>query len=387
MSILNTIHTKISKINRSVETIITKFHRSYLVLVCLLAIMGYILVLLPPFMIIVACVNIFEILSMGDIANWQRGLIWLTILIISTLFTYRSSQIKISPPTGLNVLEEKLPEIFKLTQQFISHFKKPVIERIVITSNYELDIVKVPKFALPIWSMNTLVIGLPVLLCHAPKEFECMVARRIGQFSKRSNPISNWAYQLRAVWKQYHLAYSKQKFPDSIILKWIYGAYANLYSLISTYSARRDELNADTYAMELFSHEDVRKMITADATYQWFLKELYWPAINKKAAAKIKSPLTPYKNITGTINANLKEEKLQFVIEKAFKAKLHVHDPAAPMQQRLTNVGHDTPSLSVRTGDTAAVKYLGDSLNNVIGLIDKLWLNNNNIRSHKNNKK
>ena len=76
------------------------------------------------------------------------------------------------------------------------------------------------------------------------------------------------------------------------LLKWIFEAYAHLYRAASIHAARKDELNADTAAMELFSHDDVRQMITADATYQWFLQAHYWPAIDKVAATKTKTPTT-----------------------------------------------------------------------------------------------
>lgn len=381
MSIFSPLHARISRtlnnIYRRVDTITTRFYRAYFVFICLVALTGYALVLIFPILAIIAGNNIYRISLQGDAIDWQGAAIWSLVLILSSLLSYRISRIKLSPPVGLTIAEAKMPEIFKLVQQYQTHFKRPSIQRIVITSNYELDIVKVPKFALPIWSMNTLVIGLPVLLCLSPKQFECMLARRIGQFSKRHNPITNWIYQLRAIWKQYHFAYSKQKYPDSYLLKWLYGVYASLYTSVSRHAARKDELNADSYAMELFIHDDVREMITADATYQWYLQEYYWPAINKIASVKTKSPLTPYRSITAAIQTNFKEEKLKPLIHKALKAETNRKSPVPSMLQRLENVGHDSPYLSENTGDTAAIKYLGDSTINVVNLIDKLWLKDN----------
>ncbi|MES0326627.1 MAG: hypothetical protein ABUK13_00405 [Gammaproteobacteria bacterium] len=376
MSISDSIHRLLDKYDNEIEAFIAKFPRAYLTVVFLVALIGYALVLLPPLLIISASYNLYEIISIADIANWISALIWLSVLIISSLISYRGSQIKITPPAGLTVSEEKLPEIFKIVREYQDYFKRPEIHRIVITANYELDIVKVPKFALPVWSINTMVIGLPVLLCHSPKQFECLVARRIGQFSKSQNPVTNWLYQLREIWKQHSFAYSKLKSPDSYFLKWIYAKYASLYESVSVYAARSDELNADTYAIELFHNDVVRDMITAYMTYQYYLQEHYWPAINKIASIRTKPALTPFHNMTAAIQTNLKEEKLKSLINKVFKAEPQRNVPTPSMLQRLENIGHDTPYLSDNTGDAAAVKYLGESLNNVINLIDKLWLNN-----------
>ncbi|MDH5388838.1 MAG: hypothetical protein OEY06_10365 [Gammaproteobacteria bacterium] len=380
------INSMLSNISRRADSIITKFYRVHFVFVCLLAIIGYGLVLLFPILAILSATNIYEIILEGDAIDWQGAGIWMLVLVLSSLLSYRISRIKLDPPVGLTVAEEKLPEIVKLVQQYQAHFKQLDIQRIVITTNYELDIVKIPKFALPIWSMNTMVIGLPVLLCLSPGQFECMVARRIGQFSKRTNPITNWIYQLRSIWKQYYFAYSKQKNPDSYILKWLYAAYASIYTSASVYAARKDELNADSYAMELFTHEDVREMITADATYQWYLKERYWPAINKIASIKSKPALTPYHNITAAILTNFKEDKIKSLTNKVFKTETHRKSPYPTMLQRLENVGHDSPYLPENTGEVAAAKYLGESQKSVVNLIDTLWLKDN-MESHKRSKK
>ena len=362
-------------LHKSIESAITKAPGAYLGVVCLFALIGYTLIILPPLLIISASSNIYENISTGGLINWLFALVWLFVLIISALISYRASQIKLPPPTGLTVSEEKLPKIFNFVQECQDNFTRPTIHRIIITTNYELDIIKVPKFALPVWSTNIMVIGLPVLLCHSPKHFECMLARRIGQFSKKQNPINNWLYQLREIWKQYALAYSKLKSPDSYFLKWIYEKYASLYGLISIHAARLDEINADTYAMELFINEDIRQMITADMTYQRFLEKHYWPAINKIAAIRTKPALTPYQNMAAAVKTNLKEEKLQSLINTAFKAEPDRKSTTPAMLKRLENIGHDTPALTENTGDTAAVKYLGESQNSVINLIDKLWLN------------
>lgn len=355
----------------------TKYYRSYLTIVCVFALIGYGLVILFPLLTIAAGINLYENLSTSDAINWPFVAIWSVVLILSALFSYRSTRLKISPPTGLTLAEEKAPEIFKLVKKFQDHFKRPAIQRIVVSSNYELDIIKVPKWSLPIWSTNVMVIGLPVLLCHTPKQFECMVARRIGQFSKRHNILTNWLYQLRAIWKQYNLAYGKQKSPDSYLLKWLFGAYASIYRSISVIVARKDELNADTYAMELFIHDDVQEMITANAIYQHYLEEQFWPAIEKIASIKKQTPLAPYQNMATTIQTKFKNEAPSSLINKAFKSQPDRKDPVPSLKDRLDNIGHDTPHISENTGETAANQYLGALSSGVINLIDKLWQNEN----------
>jgi hypothetical protein len=270
--------------------------------------------------------------------------------------------------------EEKTPELFKLAQRHTSYFKRPEIHRIVITANYEVDIVKTPMWALPVWSTNTMVIGLPVLQSLSKAQFECVVARRIGQFSKRYNPVTNWLYQLRAIWQQYRVIYSKQKSYGFEPLKWYFAAYAPLYTMVSLYAARLDELNADSYAMEVFNHEDVLEMITADALCRWYLQHQFWPAVYKIASVDKKSLPTPHKKMASAVQALKNGEKLDALIERIYKGKPQPGDTTPSLPDRMKNIGHDKPRMKNQTAGNAAEFYLGTSCKGVIDVIDKLWL-------------
>ena len=375
MEIFDRIHTKINNFYKRVSAVVRKFYRTYVFIVVLLALAGYALIFLFPALVLISIGRLYDVLPNTDLNNWQPAVIWLVTLVVATLFSYRIIRIKPNQPEGLRLAVEKTPELFKIVEQYRSHFKRPKIDRIVVTKEYELDIIKVPLWGLPIWSTNTMVIGLPVLLCFPQKQFECMLARRIGQFSKRHNPILNWLYQLRSIWKQYSITYGRQKYIDRFFLKWMISAYASIYSSISTYAARLDELNADTYAMEIFIHDDVREMITADSVYSYYMKQRYWPAIEKIASVKADASLTPYKNISASLLNTMKDSKLRSLVNEVFKTELDRKNPRACLKQRLENIGHDAPYMSDATGEPAATKYLGASANAVISLIDKLWLN------------
>jgi len=374
MVIFSSARTLLLKPYGFIESLIHKFPRFYLGCVVLLALSGYAFVLLFPLLVPVGLLNIYEILMLGDIANWQAALIWLTVVLVAALVSYRISQIKPKTPVGLTLSEDKAPELFKLVQQHHTYFKRPEIHRIVITANYELDIVKTPMWALPVRSTNTMVIGLPVLQSLSKEQFVCVVARRIGQFSKRYNPLTNWLYQLRAIWQQYRVIYSKQKGLGIEPLKWYFIAYAPFYTMVSLYAARLDELKADTYAMELFNHEVVLEMITADALCRWYLQNQFWPAVYKIASVETKSLPTPHAKMASAVHAFKNGEKLDSLIDKVYKEKPHSGDTTPSLQDRIKNIGHDKPYMKKDTAGNAAEFYLGASVKGVIDVIDKLWL-------------
>jgi hypothetical protein len=357
-----------------IESLIHRFPRFYISCVALVAISGYAFVLLFPLLVLAGLFNIYKVLAVSDATNWQAALTWLVIVFVAALTSYRSTQIKPKPPVGLTLAEDKAPGLFKLVQQHHSYYKRPAIHRIVITEQYEMDIVKTPMWALPVWSTNTMIIGLPVMQCLSPKQFECMVARRIGQFSKRYNPITNWLYQLRSIWHQYRVSYKQQKGFGIEPLKWYFSVYAPMYAMVSVYAARQDELNADTYAMELFNDRDVLEMITADTLCRWYLHNQYWPAVHKIASLDTKSLPTPHTKMSSAVHAIKNGERLDNLIDNTYREQPDSGNAMPSLQERIRNIGHQKPSMEKDTTENAAVFYLGASVKGVIDVVDKLWL-------------
>jgi Zn-dependent protease with chaperone function len=374
MIIPSSARTRLLKPFGFIESLIHKFPRFYLGCIVLLALSGYAFVLLFPLLVLAGLLNIYEIFALGDIANWQAALIWLVVVLVAALVSYRLSRIKTKTPVGLTLPEDKAPELYKLAQQHHAYFKRPEIHRIVITADYELDIIKTPMWALPVWSTNTMVVGLPVLLSLSKEQFQCVLARRIGQFSKRYNPITNWLYQLRSIWQQYRVIYREQNGFGFEPMKWFFAAYAPFYQMVSLHAARLDELNADTYAMELFNHEAVLETITADALCRWYLHNQFWPAVNKIASIETKSLPAPHAKMASAVHAIKSGEKLDGLIDEVYKQKPRPGDAMPSLQDRINNIGHDEPYMDKQPSGNAAEFYLGSSVKGVIDVIDKLWL-------------
>jgi hypothetical protein len=374
MASFSSARTLLFKPSNFIESLTHKFPRFYLSCVALVAIFGYAFVLLFPLLVLAGLLNIYTELVVSDVTDWQATLTWLVIILVAALVSYRGTQIKLKPPVGLTLTEAKAPGLFKLVQQHRSYYKRPTIHRIVITEHYELDIVKTPMWTLPVWSTNTMIIGLPVMQCLSPEQFECMVARRIGQFSKRYNPVTNWLYQLRSIWQQYRVSYNQQKGFGIEPLKWFYSIYAPMYSRLSVYAARQDELNADTYAMELFNDKDVLEMITADALYRWYLHNQYWPAVVKIASIETKSLPTPHTKMSSAVRAIKNGEQLDKLIDNAYREQPLTSNATPSLQDRISSIGHQKPCMEKDTSENAAMFYLGASVKGVVDIVDKLWL-------------
>ena len=348
----------------------------YLGAVTVLAVTGHAYVMLFPALFLTGILSIYASITAAEPIDIMAVIAWAVIAIIAGLVSFRALQFKPTRPVGLALTNDKVPELFTLVHEIRSQHKRPAIHRIVVTGNYDIDIVRTPKWALPFQLSNTLLIGLPVMQSLSPRQFECLLAGRIGQFSMRDNLLTNWLYQQRAIWSQYRAAYRTQKGFGVEPLKLFFAVYTPFYKSVSTRAARQDKLKADSYAMQLYNDEEVREMITADSLCRWFLNKQYWPAVYKMAAADTKTPPAPHTKMAPTVYTNINGGKLQ-----SFMAKVAEYTPPSNstepcLQSRIENIGHEKARMASPATKTAAAEYLGGSLKNVIALVDKLWQKN-----------
>lgn len=373
MDFIVALKSKIEIVVQHIERLATKFHRTYLVLIGMFALIGYAFVLLFPALAFVSINSLYEVLVANGDVDWHLFFVWLLTLLISVQLSYRMFITRPVPAVGFTMPESKIPKVYEVIEKVASHFKRPVIHRVIISANYELDIVKTPRWMLPVWSSNTLVIGLPLMICLTPEQFEHMLARRIGQYSKQHNMMTNWIFQLNGIWQQYSYIYSKQKSMESVILKLFYTMYSALYKKFSVYAARSDEFNADAYAMEMYSHDVICEMITADAFCRWYLEKRFWPAVEKAKLKNNDEMTQPYRKLTTVIRNNLKVITPDMLKKLACDEIIERKDRCPSLQQRLERIGHAKPRMSRGKDESAADYYLGYSLNGALNLMDKLW--------------
>jgi hypothetical protein len=126
--------------------------------------------------------------------------------------------------------------------------------------------------------------------------------------------------------------------------------------------------------MELYNHEVVLEMITADALCRWYLRNQFWPAVYKIASVETKSLPTPHSKMASAVETIKNGDKLDSLIDKIYKEKPRPGDATPSLQDRIKNIGHDKPHMEKQTSGNAAEFYLGASVKGVIDVIDKLWL-------------
>ena len=354
-------HSLLQRFDIGVESLAETFPRGYLLATTVLAIAGYGWLLLFPWLVLAGISGAHEALTAQPAVAWSLLLIWSTVTAGSALITWRMARYRPALPAGVVLDREKATALFDLVDELARHYRRPKIDRVVIGGDFALDLVKTPYCALPLWSMNTLVIGLPLIQSLSPTQFRCALARRLGQFSKRRNPLGNWLYQLRQVWPQYVIATNAAD-PGFQPVQWFFRVFAPLYERISLPAARLDELAADSYAMETCSDEEMLDTISTETVCRLYLEEKYWPTYRKLTARVREIMPKPHAGMASVLRAGLQGDRGQEWLMEAMEREPRVDDPMPSLAKRVENIGHRKPRMDGIAPESAATVYLDTAI-------------------------
>lgn len=350
--------------------------RIYLFVCTLFALLGYVVLLIFPYWIFRLPISIVE--------SWQQaaspeqwGYLGLQVLglLVSIIVCIAMIKLRFSLPSGLEITREQLPRLFEQLDEISATYSSLAnrINRVVLRDGFDISFLKTPRRIFPVYNVNTLVIGLPVLQTMKPIYFRALLARKIGQASLKHNPVTGWLSQLNDIWQQYSRA-AKKTGQLAIPLAFFFNLYAKLYNLLLLGVFRFDELKADQYALDLINDQDVMEMITLEVVTRDFINKKYWPKINQMAKRSGKPEILPHANMLKVVRNGMKKEDYIASIDAAWHQEDDFRSPCPHFIERIKNLGHHKPLAPSPLGDTAAQLYLGNSLPSIIEKFDQKWL-------------
>ena len=326
--------------------------RAYCVLAALLALIGYTWLVMFPLLVLAGLVNLYDAVFGVDQAGWFSALIWFGIAAVSVLVCYRLFFFRAAVPAGQPLDDGNASRLLQLVTELTKNFDGPVIDQVVSSDQFELKIEKTPLTPLPVQFRNTLVVGLPFIQYMSQDRFQCALAGRLGQYSKRDNRLVNWLNQMRTVWSLYcdRKSYGGAGYQP---VSWFFGMYAPIYNAFTVPAARFDELAADTYAMELFNDESVLDMVTTCMVCRVYLDLKYWPVVRKYSRKNSQVPDKLHSDMANILRAALKPDVIDYWMKRALASEPQLHDPVPSLAQRIDNIGFTGASMDANTVGSA----------------------------------
>jgi Zn-dependent protease with chaperone function len=348
----------------------------YLLFVISFATLGYFALLLFPVLSIWLYLKLVSSLySSADHQHWSDALMLGSFLLLAVLASISLSRLRFTNRAGVNISAETSPKLASLIKGLQIHYGNPRIERIVVTREDEIKIRHTPVSWFPVKFKNTLDIGLSALLCTSAQEFQGMLGREIGRLSRQKNPVTGWVLSLHRQWANYH--HALQRHGDLVLkpLTFFFQYYSPIYNAVSFFAARRGEIQADRYALEIMEDDDAIKSMIQTIIFQSFLREKYWPLVMNQPKDGKHRVFLPYKKMSQTMRKSVNASDIERWVELELRKFGDTSTTLPPLKTRLHMLGHQQPVYPPALTQTAAEYYLEESIQQLlIKSFDTSWL-------------
>lgn len=376
------LQTMLAKVWRQLRQFYQRYPYQNILVLIILAVVGYSVPLVLVYWVALSVQHLYHTFFLPPAWSMTALTAWLVVAAYGALFIascwllVRLARLRLPLPEGPELTPQRAPQLFALLKELAVIRGQLPIHRVIVSSDYELDIVKTPYCIMPLWSKNTLVIGLPLLLTLPPEVYRALLARKLGQHSLFRNPLLHWLHALDSAWRQIVDALAvlgRRRAPLCRLVLGVYRAYAALYHKLVEPVVQLDGLSADRFAINVINDEELVAAIQYQSIGRLFVEDKFWPRLRKLAWEQRKYNLQPCASLSQVVFRSLQQLDTQRWLQRELEGGLSPHWGVAPLASRLAAVGHDEiMDLTIQQG-SAAQHYLGALLAKLIKLIDARW--------------
>ncbi|MDH3714320.1 MAG: hypothetical protein OET44_10785 [Gammaproteobacteria bacterium] len=292
---------------------------------------------------------------------------------VFALVAYLLHRIRPTPPTLLELPETSAPKLFQMIEHVRQQCRAPRLGRVFIDDGMDVRMIYTPRSGFPFSYSYSLVVGLPAMQLLSPLHFKGLVARRLGQASRRNNRLTGWLSALRYLGPGLLSACPNWRSVENIVVRAFFIWYTPLYKRVSVQVARVDELLGDLYMMDLVNDRDVAELMSAQIIAERYLKEHYGPAILEQARKRPNPLPIIYSGIDRKFNRYWSSTDAKRWLQTAFASESAANDPSPSLRRRLIEIGHRSPRLPSPLRQAASRVLLEGALKPVMAKLDRAW--------------
>lgn len=372
-------------LKRLLQPLVTRFPVIASILALLGALPGLLLVLGFPLITLILLWRLpQQIASAATIMDWSMVALSFVLIPLTGFITWLIIRTPLQPPHGLTLDHNIAPKLLDLIGELENNYGRATVHRVVLRSDFDIQVKRTPRYGVPFWTNNTLTIGLPLLLSLPPEHFRALLARRIGQASGKHNRFNGWLYQLAAIWRVYSDSYSRQTAPMVRLLGRCFMFISLLYRKMAFFAIRQDELEADRYALELVNDRDMAGVMSQEIITRTFLEQKYWPKLKQLIRRGDPKRYAPYRQMPQVVQKSLTADDARNWLMAAINAPDNLKETMPPLKIRLENIGQKKTGAPIPLNEVAANTYIAPAaLSRILDKFDQRWLKRQQQQSRK----
>lgn len=288
--------------------------------------------------------------------------------------------VRFDTPTGYLLTREKYPELWQEVERLSKSLKSQPIHQIILTPELNASISQTPRLGVFGWQMNTLTLGLELLLIAPAEEIRSVIAHELGHLSGNHSKFNGWIYRVRMTWHRLMNAFHDSDSIGARIMAWFFNWYSPKFDAYSFALARNNEYEADAIAVALTSPTIATRALVNVYASSPYIDEQYWESFYNKADHLPEPEHAPYVGLVDFLLSNsLSTEGMIKKIKNEMDVKTEYADTHPCLKDRVDAIGAE-PVLPKPVKQSAAHIWLGKQLGSVLNEFDKHWYENNSER-------
>lgn len=254
--------------------------------------------------------------------------------------------------------------------------QQPVIHQILLTDDFNANLVQLPLRRGLGGRRNYLLIGLPMLYALTPGQFRAILAHELGHLHHQHGLFTGWIYrryQRHAVLLNY-LQSGRPSTVRGLLIQWLQWYVPYLGKLFFAV-AQADEYRADRFAADCTHGSAIAAALMQLHIKANYLTERFWPGLFAQAAYRPDPPRALFALLGDALQSQVDPQEAQQWLQVALTQSTCLDETHPCLGDRLTALGISPEQVQLQfpLRQTAAEVLLGDRLPHFTTLLSQEW--------------
>jgi Zn-dependent protease with chaperone function len=331
----------------------------------LLALVGYLGLLLWPVLVLLLAIGFFAAAIWGDPGGRAATLAFGVLTLgIGLPLSLRAALVRILPPVGRRVTRAEAPALFAALDGLRTELRSAPFHRVLLTAEFNAGVVQVPRLGALGWSRNHLLLGWPLLEALSPEEMQAVLAHEFTHLSRAHGRTTHWLYRLRRSWEEVFRQLNLPRVGRAGLFRRLTRKFAGWFwprfNAHAFVLSRANEYEADAQAARLAGPLSMAAALVRLQILGRLVESSLWPEIWRLAQALPAAPDDVMLRLRAGLRAGAgAADRLRFA-EQAFSATSTNSDTHPCLRERLAAL--EDPAVSAAALSSAAIPSAAEAL-------------------------
>ena len=202
------------------------------------------------------------------------GLLWVTL---------HALWVRFDPPGGVPLQPADAPGLFDALERIRAKIDGPPIHAVYLDDRFNASIRQVPRYGLFGGAVNSLTVGLPLLMALERRRLLSVLAHEYGHLRGSHGRLSAWIYRTRLSWLRLDASLQRDEGLMALVSQAFFRWYFPRFAARTFALARQDEYEADRISAALLGARVAAAALTEIAVKGQWYAQAFWPAHWRRA--------------------------------------------------------------------------------------------------------